>query len=317
MVSWMQYNNNYSRITARYALQLAAPHTWAASVCPSLFGICFCRLKGYPLGPAKAVLVLLACVLLQSAVNTLNDYVDFVKGTDSADDNVDVSDATLVYSGIRPESARNLGIGYLAAGLLAGLLASLGAGPAPILIGAVGGAVVLIYSGGPLPVSALPLGEAVSGFVMGGLIPLGIAACADGKVHWDILFYSLPLICGIALIMMSNNGCDIEKDILAGRRTLPTILGREKTLALYRSLVILWILLLVLAAFLLTGQYGVICPVLLVLFGGKHFRRILGLRLLPEQRILQMKGIAAANLYGNGALILTLLVKIIAEVFRV
>ncbi|MBO6150411.1 MAG: UbiA family prenyltransferase, partial [Clostridium sp.] len=128
---------------------------------------------------------------------------------------------------------------------------------------------------------------------------------------------SLPLICGIALIMMSNNGCDIEKDILAGRRTLPTILGREKTLALYRGLVILWLLLLVLAAFLLTGQSGVICPVLLVLFGGKHFRRILGLRLLPEQRILQMKEIAAANLYGNGALILTLLVKIIAEVFRV
>ena len=30
-----------------------------------------------------------------------------------------------------------------------------------------------------------------------------------------------------------------------------------------------------------------------------------------------MKGIAAANLFGNGALILTLLVKMIAEVSRV
>jgi 1,4-dihydroxy-2-naphthoate octaprenyltransferase len=152
---------------------------------------------------------------------------------------------------------------------------------------------------------------------MGGLIPLGTAACADGRLHWDILFYSLPLICGIALIMMSNNGCDIEKDILAGRRTLPTVLGREKTLALYRSLVVLWILLLVLMAFLLAGQFGFVCPVLLILFGGRHFRRILRLGLLPEQRILQMKGIAAANLFGNGALILTLLVKMTAEVSRV
>ena len=316
MVSWMQYNNK-TRLTAKHALQLAAPHTWTASVCPSLFGICFCRLRGFPLGPGKAWLVLLACIFLQSAVNTLNDYVDFVKGTDSAEDNVEVSDAVLIYSGIRPKAARNLGIGYLLAGLFFGLLASLGNGPAPILIGAVGGAVVLLYSGGPLPVSSLPVGELVSGFVMGGLIPLGTAACADGRLHWDILFYSLPLICGIALIMMSNNGCDIEKDILAGRRTLPTVLGREKTLALYRSLVVLWILLLVLMAFLLAGQFGFVCPVLLILFGGRHFRRILGLGLLPEQRILQMKGIAAANLFGNGALILTLLVKMIAEVSRV
>ena len=313
MVRSMQSENKYQPLTAKQALQLAAPHTWAASVCPSLFGICYSRLMGFPLGPFRAAAVLAACVFLQSAVNTLNDYVDFVKGTDSASDNVEVSDAVLVYGGIDPKSARNLGFLYLFAGLLSGLAASAGAGPVPLLIGAVGGATVLLYSGGPLPVSSLPLGEVVSGFVMGGLIPLGTAACADGKLHPEILFYSLPLIIGIGLIMMSNNGCDIEKDIRAGRKTLPMILGRERTLKLYRFLTVAWILMLLVLPVLLTGRRGFLCGVLLLLFAGKKFRNILALQLRPEQRVLQMKGIVAANIFGNGALIVTLMAAVFME----
>ena len=313
MVRSMQCDNKYRPLTAKQALQLAAPHTWAASVCPSLFGIFYSRLTGSPLGLFRAAAVLAACVFLQSAVNTLNDYVDFVKGTDSASDNVEVSDAVLVYGGIDPKSARNLGFFYLFAGLLSGLAASAGAGPVPLLIGAVGGATVLLYSGGPLPVSSLPLGEVVSGFVMGGLIPLGTAACADGKLHPEILFYSLPLIIGIGLIMMSNNGCDIEKDIRAGRRTLPMFLGRERTLKLYRFLTVFWILLLFVLPVLLTGRRGFLCGVLLLLFARERFRNILALQLRPEQRVLQMKGIVAANIFGNGALIVTLMAAVLME----
>ena len=313
MVRSMQSENKYQPLTAKQALQLAAPHTWAASVCPSLFGIIYSRLTGSPLGLFRAAAVLAACVFLQSAVNTLNDYVDFVKGTDSASDNVEVSDAVLVYGGIDPKSARNLGFLYLFAGLLSGLAASAGAGPVPLLIGAVGGATVLLYSGGPLPVSSLPLGEVVSGFVMGGLIPLGTAACADGKLHPEILFYSLPLIIGIGLIMMSNNGCDIEKDLRAGRRTLPMILGRERTLKLYRFLTVFWILLLLVLPVLLTGRRGFLCGVLLLLFARERFRNILALQLRPEQRVLQMKGIVAANIFGNGALIVTLMAAVLME----
>ena len=313
MVRSMQCDNKYRPLTAKQALQLAAPHTWAASVCPSLFGIFYSRLTGSPLGLFRAAAVLAACVFLQSAVNTLNDYVDFVKGTDSASDNVEVTDAVLVYGGIDPKSARNLGFLYLFAGLLSGLAASAGAGPVPLLIGAVGGATVLLYSGGPLPVSSLPLGEVVSGFVMGGLIPLGTAACADGKLHPEILFYSLPLIIGIGLIMMSNNGCDIEKDIRAGRRTLPMFLGRERTLKLYRFLTVFWILLLFVLPVLLTGRRGFLCGVLLLLFARERFRNILALQLRPEQRVLQMKGIVAANIFGNGALIVTLMAAVLME----
>ena len=310
----MQCDGGLKPLTPLQALQLAAPHTWAASLCPSLFGISISLLRGFPLSPLRGTLVVAACVLLQSAVNTLNDYVDFVKGTDSASDNVEVSDAVLVYGGVDPKRARNLGFLYLSAGLLCGLAASAGRGPVPLLIGAAGALTVLLYSGGPLPVSSLPLGELVSGTVMGGLIPLGAAACGDGRLHPEVFPASLPLIIGIALIMMSNNGCDIEKDRRAGRRTLPSLLGRARTLKLYRFLTGVWIFLLVAVPALLAGASGGIAAALLLLLLARGpFRRVLTLRLLPEQRVLQMKSIAAANLTGNGALVLTLLLAALKE----
>ena len=308
----MKHHSNYAPLTPRLALRLAAPHTWVASVYPALFGILCCALKGFPLHPFCAALLFFACILFQSAVNTLNDYMDYAKGTDSAEDNVEVTDAVLIYSNINPISARNLGAAYLAAGSVLGLAGAWGKGAAPLLIGIAGGLVILLYSGGPLPLSYLPLGEPVSGFVMGGLIPLGIAACSDGQFHWKLLLWCLPLILGIGLIMMSNNGCDIEKDLRAGRKTLPALLGRERTLLVYRAATALWIALVAVFSALLAGWSGAaVCIVLLAVFAREKYASLLHLRLLPAERIRQMKAIAAANLTGNGAYLAAILVRVV------
>lgn len=306
-------HNTYRPMTPKHALQLAAPHTWAASVCPALFGLLYCGLRGLPLGPFRSAALFAACVLMQSAVNTLNDYFDFVKGTDSADDHVEVSDATLVYAGIAPKSALWLGLGYLGTAAVLGIACCIGSGIAPLLVGLFGGAMIVFYSAGPCPVSYLPVGELVSGFTMGGLIPLGIAACGSGRLMPEVLLYSLPFIVSIGLIMMSNNGCDIEKDQTAGRRTLPVLLGRKKTLTAYRTLIVFWLGLLAVLPLLLVGAPGALCPVLLVLTARKAVGRLLKLELQPQQRILQMKSIAAANIVCNGAYLAALAAARILE----
>ena len=295
----------YRAVTPRYALQLAAPHTWAASVCPALFGILYSILHGWTLSPLRFAALFLTCVLMQSAVNTLNDYMDFVKGTDSKDDHVEESDAAILYGNLDPKQVRTLGMAYLGAGALLGLLACRGSGPLPILIGVVGGLVVTAYSAGPLPISYLPIGEALSGFVMGGLIPLGITAAASRAIHPEVLFYSLPFIVGIALIMLSNNGCDIEKDMRAGRMTIAVRLQREKTTTLYHVLVILWFLLILgmSAKFLPAGVVGILC---LFLVAWKPFLALVQSTLIPEGRIRQMKTIVSANLRGNGAYLMAI-----------
>ena len=243
---------------------------------------------------------------MQSAVNTLNDYFDFVKGTDTADDNVEVSDAVLVYENIKPGQALALGLGYLvAAGLLA-LPALVTAGPAPLIIGVIGAIAVWTYSGGILPISYLPIGEFVSGFVMGGLIPMGIVAAVSSTFDFSVLPAALPFIISIGLIMMTNNTSDIEKDRQAKRRTLPALLGRTQAVRLYRAAVWIWMALICLLPVWYIGWWGLISPAFFIVFARHTFVNLLRSPLEPQGRVKQMKGIIAANLFGNGAYLLAL-----------
>lgn len=292
----------YERMTAAAAIRLAAVHTWPAAVCPALFGIFWCLQRGIYLSPAQAILLAAACVLSQSSVNTLNDYVDFVSGADSEKDNVEVNDAVLIYYRVNPGHALALGIIYLISAALCGVAASWHSGPAPFIIGILGGLTVLGYSVSPVPAASLPVGEALSGFVMGALIPMGTAAVADGNFHPEILPECLPLILGIALIMLSNNGSDIEKDIAAQRATLPVLLGREKALILYRVMLAVWIALLCIQPLTRLGKIGFLSIVLTLILGRRPFGFLIRARLLPGDRIRQMKSVTAANLIGNGLL---------------
>ena len=189
-----------------------------------------------------AWLLLLICILMQASVNTFNDYFDFIKGTDTAEDNVEASDSVLVYNDVNPRSALGLAIGFLAVAFLLGLYVVWKTGPVPLVIALIGAVIVVMYSGGKTPLSYLPVGEAVSGIVMGGLIPLACYQVLSGTFTFMALLWAAPTIIGVGLIMMTNNTCDIEKDIEASRRTLPVLLGREKARTLYHALMVVWVL---------------------------------------------------------------------------
>ncbi len=223
------------------ALQLAAPHTWPASIMPVLVATGLSAATAGRFSPAMAVLLLVICILMQSSVNTFNDYFDFVKGADSADDNVEVTDAVLVYNAVRPRSVLWLAIGFLVAAFLLGLIVIYRAGPIPLIIALIGAVAVVAYSGGKTPLSYLPIGEIVSGLVMGGLIPLACYQVLAGSLNLVVLVWAVPTIIGVGLIMMTNNTCDIEKDEEAKRRTLPVLLGRRRARSLYHGLMIAWI----------------------------------------------------------------------------
>lgn len=222
------------------AVQLAAPHTWPAAILPCLVAVCAAATTQH-VSMLMACVLLAICILMQASVNTFNDYYDFVKGTDSKEDGVEESDATLVYNNVNPKAALALGIGFLAAAFALGGYVIYCAGWIPLAIGIVGALFVVLYSAGKTPVSYLPLGEAVSGLVMGGLIPLACYQALTGSLNWLMLLWAVPEIIGVALIMLTNNTCDIEKDIEAGRKTLPVLLGRTGARSLYRGALIVWI----------------------------------------------------------------------------
>lgn len=286
-------NDKKGRLSPLMALRLAAPQTWAASVIPALLGAAVALNFGAAVDGGMLLCLTAACVLMQAAVNTFNDYSDFVKGTDTPENSPDASDAVLIYDRPEPGKVLALGFVYLLCAAAAGVPAVLRAGWRPLAIGCLGAAAVLLYSFGKMPLSYLPLGELCSGFVMGGLIPLAVVCVFVGGLRPSVLLLALPSMLGIALIMMTNNGCDIARDTAAGRRTFAVLLGPRRLAAAYRLLLVLWV---ALPVPMLAGRgIGLVVYLLSLLPIGGHFSMQLRLPLNPEQRGRAMAGIVSLN----------------------
>ena len=277
------------------ALQIAAPHTWPAAILPALIAMACAAANGYTVSAVMALVLLAICILMQAAVNTYNDYYDYVKGSDSAEDNVDPTDAVLVYNNVNPRSALMLAVGFLVVAFALGAYVIWQAGWVPLAIGIVGAIVVVLYSAGKTPISYLPIGELMSGFVMGGLIPLAcyqaITKCFDPLM----LVWALPTIIGVGLIMLTNNTCDVEKDIESGRKTLPVLLGRSRARTLYHALVWIWIALVIVNVLIwFSGGW----PVLVFMLAASIplLKALLSNPLAPPARIGAMAQICSVNI---------------------
>lgn len=105
----------------------------------------------------------------------------------------------------------------------------------------------VFYTYGPIPLSRQPLGEIFSGIFYGFLIPFIIMyinmpqgtflslslsteiISLEIKVRpiITVILFSIVPICTTANIMLANNICDLEKDILVKRYTLPYYLGNK------------------------------------------------------------------------------------------
>lgn len=277
------------------ALQIAAPHTWPAAILPALVAMACAAAQGFAISSIMAIVLLVICVLMQAAVNTFNDYYDYVKGSDSSDDNVDPTDAVLVYNNVNPRSALALAIGFLVAAFILGAYVIWQAGWIPLAIGVVGAIVVVLYSAGKTPISYLPIGELMSGVVMGGLIPLACYQTLTESFDLIMLVWALPTIIGVGLIMLTNNTCDVEKDVVSGRKTLSVILGRQKARTLYHVLVWVWIALIIVNVLIwFTAGW----PVLIFMLATSIplLKALLSNPLAPPARIGAMAQICSVNI---------------------
>ena len=287
--------HSYNRFTAKMAFDLAAPHTWPASIAPVAIAASLAIATGYPISATLTIALLGICILMQSSVNTFNDYYDYVKGTDSSDDDVDPTDAVLVYNNVNPTCALVYAIALLVAAFILGGYVIYHAGLIPLAIGVIGAVFVVLYSAGKTPISYLPLGEAVSGIVMGGLIPLACYQVLTGLLTPLAVLWAVPEILGIGLIMFTNNTCDIEKDAVAQRRTLSVLLNREKARRLYHAIMWLWLIAIILIVGIFFTQGLIMLPFLLL----STYPLLKALRnnpLAPQSRQAAMSQICSVNI---------------------
>ncbi len=234
MAGFLEDNHSgYKRFSLKAALELASPPTWAAAIVSVLVGgVSAVALTSHvPVvwdvrTIAVWVLMLITAILMQSAVNTLNDYKDFLAGTDTEETILDEHDASIVYNNINPRSALYFSIFLLACAAVTGGIVVYLSSWVLLVIGVSAALIVVLYSVGPAPISHLPIAELVSGITMGEFITLSTYVAMTLTFTPYVLLMAVPPIITIALIMQTNNTCDIDRDIEAGRRTLPIILGR-------------------------------------------------------------------------------------------
>jgi 1,4-dihydroxy-2-naphthoate octaprenyltransferase len=191
---------------------------------------------------------------------------------------------------MKPKTALICGFAFLFIALIPAVYVVIVRGAVPLVIGAIGAVVLMCYAFGPYPISYLPLGELFCGFVMGGLIPLAGVYMQTGRLDFFVLVQAIPPIMGMSVNMFSNNGCDIARDLPAGRKTLACLIGQKKTDTLYRILLILWV---ISPAVILSvqGRWVPVMVYCLASFAFVHlvirqFRRQLG----PEERDGVMTG---------------------------
>ena len=210
------------------------PATLAASVAPVLAGTAVAVHQG-GIRPAAGFGALLVALALQVGVNFANDYSDYVRGADSPKR---VGPVRAAASGVvSPQNVRWAAITAFGIAAAAGLALSLATDWRLLIVGAACLLAGWLYTGGPRPYGYLGLGELFV-FIFFGLV----ATC--GTVYVESLRIT-PLAvlagCGVGFlataILVLNNLRDIETDPAAGKRTLATRIGRERTLILLLVLV--------------------------------------------------------------------------------
>lgn len=284
------------RMTFAAAVHLAAPHTWPAAVLPVLLGTALAASEGAVLRSGTALCVLAIAVLLQSAINTLNDCRDYVSGLDRLETCGDPTDAALIYEISSPRAALALGLSFaLAAAILGGVLVVF-RGTAMLIYGAIALAAILLYVLPKYAVSDLPFGELLSGIAMGGVLTAAAFHAQTGCFDAALCRLCLPAVVTIGCILLVNNTSDIEKDTAGGRRTLAVCLGRKAAQILLRIAIAAAAVGVSLILALRYQRGWAAIPVLFAwLLTGADIRGLFLQPVTPARRRENMSGILAAH----------------------
>jgi 1,4-dihydroxy-2-naphthoate polyprenyltransferase len=206
-------------------LRLCRPHTLTASFVPVLIGTVYALSYGhFRAGLFGAMFV--ASILIQIATNIFNEYYDYKRGLD--DENSVGIAGSIINGGLTPRQVLAAARYVSAVALLLGLYLSASTSWWLLPIGLLCIAAGYFYSGGPFPLSATPLGELVSGLLMGLVIITISFFILTGVVTAGIALISVPTSILIGAILMANNIRDLENDKKNGRHTLAILLQKEK-----------------------------------------------------------------------------------------
>lgn len=197
----------------------------AASVFPFIMGFLYSWYHYQQIKPLYMLLFFISMLLFNMAVDILDNYMDYHNATDVHDYKEETN--IIGRENLSLTLVRNMMIGLIVSSAIIGVYLASQTSWVILWLGMFSYFIGITYSAGPKPLSSLPVGEVTSGVTMGIVIPL---ICVylnvfdilsfDGQFIIQVAILSLPTALAISNLMLANNTCDVEEDVLNNRHTL-------------------------------------------------------------------------------------------------
>ena len=190
------------------------------------------------------VLIALGLILAHTASNLVNDFWDFHRGADSPDSpRVRYGPHPFTSGAVQLRSFLLITFALLAAATGIGVYLTVASGPGVLIFALVGAFVLILYSGGPLPLKYFGFGEIAVFVVWGPLMIGGTYYVMAGELPWWVVLASIPYALGVTTVLMGKHLDKLDFDRQRRIRTLPLLLGEARarlltqllSLAMYAS----------------------------------------------------------------------------------
>lgn len=229
-----------------------------------LLTIAFLLYQGREIQWGKTMVFFAGMFFFDLTTTSINNYIDS-KGNGQALDFSKKRSLIIIYVLFGASAGLGLCLAYMTD------LVVLAAGGICFLCG-------VFYTYGPLPISRMPLGEVMSGFFYGVMIPFimmyintpagtlltyglsmeTISLTIQVVPILTLLLFSVIPFAVTANIMLANNICDLEKDIAVKRHTLPYYIGKMALPLFAGNYYITY------ASMILMVLFGILPPVVLI-----------------------------------------------------
>lgn len=236
-------------------LKLVEIQTKVASVIPLLLGTVYALYRFNSFNMKNFIIMLISLLSFDMATTAINNYFDYKKAKKL--DSFGYNEHNAIVRDNLTERGVQIVICILIIIAVAfGILLFLNTDMIILILGMLSFLVGIFYSFGPIPISRTPFGEVFSGLFMGFIITfiavyINIVDLNLIKLAYDngileinvnlkevlyIFLISVPAINSIANIMLANNICDREDDIVDKRYTLAVYVGTKRALTIFSTL---------------------------------------------------------------------------------
>lgn len=186
-------------------------------------GLAFAYRDLEKLNTTVAILTILCCLLMQIGTNLVNDYFDYAKGVDTHDR---LGPTRVTQAGILAPAQVKRGYQIVFGGaFLLGIPLMMTGGPVIVIIGLASLLAAYAYTGGPLPLSYLGLGEVLALVFFGPVAVFGTYYLQTHFLNLEVVLYGLiPGFLSWSILAV-NNLRDIDGDRINGKKSLAVRVG--------------------------------------------------------------------------------------------